>query len=342
MLKFSWTAWVVATVWISMRPALAELSAESRAELERYKAALLKADAAWANTYVRGTRTVMTSRTGSPERRQTRSLTIARNGEKILVRMGPVDRGPRPGEASAGESLDIMVPPMIYSLQNHEPGGAFYATNIERVNPRSGYSLDYYNYTFLDAPHALAEVPIRRLLDSPGFTVNSIEHDGERRKISFSGTLSDSDPLRTTGWFLVDPDRGWSVVEYEFRGQAPRSAKPQDVFIQSSTTRGSVRYGPPVDGRSRPEHVELKVDSILSNKILFSSSQLFDIEEYQWKVVPEREFTLEYYGLGDLARPVGSRNHLLFILIAIAVLATIASVVLRRLYRRTQDRTRAT
>ena len=83
-----------------------------------------------------------------------------------------------------------------------------------------------------------------------------------------------------------------------------------------------------------PEDVSLTILSLLPDGRKFERRYQFQLEECSTDPIPDSEFTLAAYGLGDVEQPPGApTNTLPYWAFGFAIVAMAISVVLKRMAR---------
>jgi len=134
-----------------------------------------------------------------------------------------------------------------------------------------------------------------------------------------------------SGWFLVDPNLDNAVRAYEV--ERHDVVHPEDNSLDLEIS-GKVRYVEGSACRYLPQEVRYTYVSVRPDGRRFERALWFEGEDYSTDPVPDREFTLAAYGLGDVARPAGGpRGMLGYWAFGIAVAAISLSIVLKRMSR---------
>ena len=289
----------------------------NREVLAQYKAALAKIDSRGAKIHLEGKYVLSVSANGKLLVERKEELLIARDGEKILIRHRERIRR-RGREVSSkraitepGEDIALFSPPDYYTIQSHGSGGPYFLTNRTQINDENSRASASYNYDLLGAPYSLPFQPIDHLLDDPNFVVTGVdpEHGGtsKRWKISFK-IKNDSVATKSgSGWFVVDPDLNWALVSFEYHTAKEAKKRSEEVSVVNSTTIGTITYGPLVDGNPMPERIMMTSSMTLSNGQKHQTEQSLEVTSFEWSPYPEEAFTLDYYGLGDLAASTRAR-----------------------------------
>ena len=289
----------------------------NREVLAQYKAALAKIDSRGAKIHLEGKYVLSVSANGKLLVERKEELLIARDGEKVLIRHRERIRR-RGREVSSkraitepGEDIALFSPPDYYTIQSHGSGGPYFLTNRTQINDENSRASASYNYDLLGAPFSLFTQPIVRLLDDPNFVVTGVdpEHGGtsKRWKISFK-IKNDSVATKSgSGWFVVDPDLNWALVSFEYHTAKEAKKRSEEVSVVNSTTIGTITYGPLVDGNPMPERIMMTSSMTLSNGQKHQTEQSLEVTSFEWSPYPEEAFTLDYYGLGDLAASTRAR-----------------------------------
>jgi len=157
------------------------------------------------------------------------------------------------------------------------------------ANIANDMNVVFNRYVF--APFCIFDTPIAKIMSDPTFVVKNVsevtERDKRCLKIEFSFHPNKKYPV-VPGWWLVCPDEGWILLEYEVL-----LGSHEDV-----SKHGRIEYGPSVGGIPLPK--------------VFSEThpyyrRHFEFERIDQGPVPESEFTLTSFGLPELERPDGSR-----------------------------------
>ena len=189
----------------------------------------------------------------------------------------------------------------------------------------------------VNAALSISELAISPLLDSPRFTLRRAARVGPDKAtlVRFDFDYRPEHPKEEydmAGWFVVDPNRAWSVIEYEVHRKIPGLPKSEQLDMLIT---GKIRY-PTEPGpiSTFPERVIVTFLSLIPGGRQFERRYDFKTESCSTDPIPIREFTLAAYGLDYLDRPMGqSRNMAAYWAFGLAATAAAASIFLRRINR---------
>ena len=194
----------------------------------------------------------------------------------------------------------------------------------------------------VDSPYALSflRVPIISIIDSESFKFVKIEQasnqeqDSIRVVFDYRPSASESakngftDGIVLRGWMIFEPEKNWAIREYEIQGTS--SKFPDYLFSYS----GMIRYGNGGDGFPMPEEVTFRATTFQSGMEVARDEHHFQAERLSTDPIPDSEFTLAAYGLGDVEQPPGApTNTLPYWAFGFAIVAMAISVVLKRMAR---------
>jgi hypothetical protein len=152
-------------------------------------------------------------------------------------------------------------------------------------------------WTFLCAPYSLYLTPISRLLADENFVVRSVSRlDRDQQKmvrLEFEMRGSERRP-GYAGWMVVSPEEGWILREYNY------------TLDRSGTIlRGNVEYGDSIDGGRLPRRVTHTRYGVADGHPV-SNRESADFSELRLIGLPDKEFTLEAFGLPNFRPGRGS------------------------------------
>ena len=222
---------------------------------------------------------------------------------------------------------------------------------ISRKSESHNYSLNDYGpfpsvfKVFLDdhkrlsfsASYSIGNEYVHIMMESGRFVVRKAtritQNDKPLIRVEFDHTPADpkTQIYGMTGWFLVDPAHNWAVVEHEVKKNDLVNPKDKQV---NEVISGSVRYSNREGCTLFPEDVSLTILSLLPDGRKFERRYQFQLEECSTDPIPDSEFTLAAYGLGDVEQPPGApTNTLPYWAFGFAIVAMAISVVLKRMAR---------
>jgi len=172
------------------------------------------------------------------------------------------------------------------------PGKSEFAIRLltkdrEAIGARLQNRLDPY----LKAPFELLLLPVRTIMEQPGFSIRSAawrERDGKRLlSIDFDCPMEKNRQGGYEGTLLVAPAQKWALIEYELR------------FKKGDGLRvGAIEYEGAVDGFPVPKRVShsgLKTADRTPIKVA-----TFELKGVRFERLPEKEFTLSAFGLPEI------------------------------------------
>ena len=170
---------------------------------------------------------------------------------------------------------------------------------------------------YVQAPWVLRGKPLGTLIHEPEFKLTACEgatHDGsELCKVSFEYTPTPDKAKLTAmrgGWFLLDPEQHWAIVEYEIK-PAPKIW----TAILGSNVYGDVSKGFPLLRETR--HRIVGTDGHWDENAVFTKLAYRES-------IPEAEFGLAQYGLPEPYGPLDSGKSMRGPILILAGLLAIA------------------
>ena len=214
-------------------------------------------------------------------------------------------------------------------------GGDYVIDSMERAEGSqpgavaSKVSQKYYYYAgrFLEASYLPGMNDVTRMLSDPHFKFTSCRQEGQGEdevvtlRYAYYETVGNGTPWET-GLLEFLPGRNWVVRRHEADSFATISVqgRPRKIKFNRSMT---VEYA---DGRvSPPVPSRVTIRELSDGWTLIFDKVTFDAS------VPVRDFTLEAYGLGAVARPVAdpSNSSAIYWVLVLAVVALAAAAWLR-------------
>ena len=201
---------------------------------------------------------------------------------------------------------------------------------------RSKLAFPYLGYT-VDSPFTLGRISILPMIESGDFKFVKIEKLGnknqERVQVTFDykrDTFKDTGEYRNTGIYrghmIFDPQNSWVLCEYNFEMTLIKTPEARVVVS------GINRYGSEGSRFPLPEEVTGTVTTFQSGKEIMRDEYHFQAERLSTDPIPDSEFTLAAYGLGDVEHPPGApTNTLPYWAFGFAIVAMAISVVLKRM-----------
>ncbi|MGC8641838.1 MAG: hypothetical protein ACP5XB_18385 [Isosphaeraceae bacterium] len=328
---------VVALVWGASASALSD--GDFGKILDRYKAELKRSKASCSHIYATGSLTVEVASNGRARTNSKHEIKIIQDGARALLRESPLGGELRATPSGRSVEVKILDPPSLYAIASGKRDGPFYPRVIGSVNQeasrRVADSLAHYTESLLKAPFSLLDESILSLLGSSQVTVTSVSPEtapnGKQWRFSFSRRTTDEATGPTTGWWVVDPDNGWALVRYHC--QTVRHRGTDSPIVQDGAWDGTVIYGTATDSRPQPARVELEQD-VTTKQASYRLKETFAIDDYRYAEYPNRsEFSLDYYGLGDLAGTHHYNLRLALLLMAVSAVAMVIWMILKRKIR---------
>lgn len=196
--------------------------------------------------------------------------------------------------------------------------------------------MDWYNFRYLNASHAVFGVPLSVIVGAPGFqilTADLLEEDGlEIVHIKYEFPPP-ADADHRNGELWLSPAEGWAVKRFW-----TEYLNPDDpVLSQKGERTGTVSYSRVEDGVAIPAKV-----SISGKYREYGKQEEFVFKSLDHHTSSEHEFTLSIYGLPEMSPPLGisapsgsalsnvrSRLWALLVINGLVVAAFLAWIVLR-------------
>lgn len=300
----------------------------TQALLNEYRSALGRLRAEHERVHLSGSvHEVMDNKDGTPPiRDHTYKIDYAANGrlEKLneVFRLnGFLDRVYVMGERS-------------FALRRSAEGGAYVLDQLGQLPVSFVTEFKENKNMLVNAAFSISNEAIPPLLDSPRFTVHRAARAGRGaapvRFDFYYGAERPKEQYDMAGWFVVDPARAWSVVEYQVHRKIPALPKSEQLDMLIT---GKVRY-PAEQGpcATFPEGVTVSFLSLVPGGRQFERRYDFQTLSCSTDPVSSSDFTLAAFGMGDLDRPASrGMNTTALWALGIAVLVAAASVVIRRL-----------
>jgi len=174
---------------------------------------------------------------------------------------------------------------------------------------------------------------ITKLIDSDSFKIKSVQRvpHGPEMLVRVEFDYKSDDPQEIyylSGWMLLDPERSWAVRSHEVRFDYP----PPNKFY--AVAKGNVRYRSDGDEIPLPEELTFSQQYFQPDGTSSETRWHFQAERLSTDPIPDSEFTLAAYGLGDVEQPPGApTNTLPYWAFGFAAVALGISVVLKRMAR---------
>lgn len=242
---------------------------------------------------------------------------IDRDFNRVTIRSASEEGG----SSFQEERVYCTSPESSFRLERSQQTAPFLLTSVSSgIDSRLLSSISRFAGGYVSAPYSMVVslmVPVSDLMKRPYFQVTDVTEvirDG-RRLLRFD---LEFEPLQSlpvcSAWILVSPEEGWVTREFEGMYGSNR-----DVPV-----RGKFEYGEMIDGVAMPRVVTYSHPSYRHR---------FEFDDLQLESSPAREFTLAAFGLPDLGASGSPRhgNRMGYYLIGAAVLALVASVVLKSL-----------
>jgi len=319
------------------RPCLAVNDLSPESFLQEYRNAIKQSQIANRNIQLEGilSRTIFRNNEQKISEEQKRVLYAANQGrEKIMFHVG------KPDDAEGyAERVFVLGCDRNFLLGRSSPQGNFQVLEIIADSNRKRSQLANDLAFTADLTNSLSGIPLLQMIESKNFKVIEIKqnvignHHFVRVEFDYRPNAYEDAELEGgvfRGWMLVDPERNWVVREYEYKAT---SAKSPDVV---PTYTGAIRYKIEEDGTPLPEEATCIMKYVQSNgeTEIMRLEYHFQAERLSTDPIPDSEFTLAAYGLGDFEQPPGApTNTLPYWAFGFAAVALGISVVLKRMAR---------
>jgi len=222
-----------------------------------------------------------------------------------------------------------------FSLSRDESDKPYLLTGFEKEGQTSVIeTIMTLSGNYIDAPFMLDDMPISRLMASPGFQFSKAtglsEGGRDLVKIEFDCPNPDRSPKPKpwvyAGSMIVTPSESWCLqrAEYFYHPSLKRAFKT------------TIEYGTPIGGIPVPKSVTVAQPDKLTRAWVF--------DQVSFAATSESEFALTAFGLPDiLSRPGSdqSTSHMGSWLVGLAILGMLAAVAMRYLAARAEKRNSA-
>lgn len=184
---------------------------------------------------------------------------------------------------------------------------------------------DYNQYIgkYIGASHYILNMPISRMISDPSFAIRQVIEVPQNGKklLRIEYDYQPKDLILRSGWLLVSPEDHWALQEYE----CALSEK-----FKGRKIRGSIQYGPPMDGFSIPSSITFLPNGNSRDCFVFDAINRGD--------TPRREFTLPAFGLPEFdVRPsAGHVPYGRYLMFALAALALGIAITVKYLEKRSR------
>ena len=319
-------------LWVVDHPCFATDDLSPEKFLQEYREAVKQYETVNSTIQIEGTLSVSKFRKvkGSEGKVDVHIKYLSSNGQERLIRGDKKEDN----QKDFGRAVDVLGSDRNFTLVRSSPEEAYRiqelisdskARRSKLVNPFLGYTVD--------SPYTLGGIPILPMIESKDFDFIKIEtinnKDNLRVRLEFVYDLSNSGrPGKRRGWMIFDPKNKWVVCEYDYK---TTFNKIPDFMASFS---GMNRYKIEGDRVPLPEEVTGTMTTFQSGKEVTRDEYHFQAERLSTDPIPDSEFTLAAYGLGDVEQPPGApTNTLPYWAFGFAAVALGISVVLKRMAR---------
>ncbi|WP_148259718.1 hypothetical protein [Isosphaera pallida] len=316
--------------WVADHPCFAVDDLSPEKFLQEYREAVKQYQTANSIIHIEGTMSqYRTDQSGSSESRDETHIaySLVNGRERIILEEKDLENQ----KISVG-SVTVLGCDRNFSLVRNSPKEAYRIQELvipDSKAKRSQLASPYLTFS-VDTPYTLAGLPVSLMIESSEFRFIKIERINKNgnTRVQVEFDYDRSRPGKTSrirGWVNFDPKNKYSVCEYNFT---------DTVDGANYNYQGNSIYEFDENQVSLPQEVVCVETFFQSSKEIWKKEYRFQAERLSTDPIPDSEFTLAAYGLGDVEQPPGApTNTLPYWAFGFAAVALGISVVLKRMAR---------
>ena len=316
--------------WVAHRPCFAVDDLSPEKFLQEYREAVKRSKASNSVIQIEGSLSVRRINK-QKENKIEAHISYALSNERERIIRGVKEEG---GEKEFGRMVDVLGCERNFTLARSSPKETYRILELipDSKARRSQLETIVLGHS-VDSLYSLAGIPIFTMIYSKDFNFTRIEKVHKEGKVQirveFEQNLTNPDALgKRRGWVIFEPNNNYVICEYEFNEIFNKSPEYTVVFS------GKNFYTSEGVGVPLPEDVTSTVTTFQSGKEVTRDEYHFQAERLSTEPIPDLEFTLAAYGLGDVEQPPNApTNTLPYWAFGFAAVALGISVVLKRMAR---------
>ena len=225
-------------------------------------------------------------------------------------------------DGSKMELIRVQAQGHQFMLNRALPDGKYLLNGRSAEVKNADYPLGFESWKLVSASFGVEGYAFTKIMEHPSFLIRNVSSAVNRGvncvkiEYDFDGTKSPKIPIPLGGgWIIVSPESRWAIQESSYiYGNKSKDKIHAVVNYSEKTYNGGV-----------PIPSEVTVERPNGIK------RIYKVDHIEFKKPADREFTLAYYQLPDIGKPVSARTGSKWptIFIVLAILALIVSISLK-------------